>query len=367
MNNEPRNIFMTGATGVLGRGLIREILTTSSDSLYLLVRRQRTRSHWARIRKILAESDLEIYLGTRVHVIEGDVTFPNLGIPEGDREILLKKVTHVFHVAALTTLNASQADCERINLGGTVEVLKFAWDLKKRGRLERFFYFSTAYVAGSRQTYCSQEDELPAKPAFANFYESSKYAAETCVRRALDEGLPVTIFRPSIVVGDSRTGEVGEFNVIYPFIKMYAHGILKKIPSHPENSFNIVPIDFVIQASLYLSNHPSSLGKTFHLVTQDAPTIGMFLDMTRKEYPAIPSIEFVPPESFDVLQFSSNEQSVYQMLEPYMGYLNDHLTFDTANTAALLEGSGIEFPRTDSSFLKVLTQYAVDQGYLLLR
>ncbi len=366
MNNSSRVIFMTGGTGVLGREMVAEILKNSSDRLFLLVRRKKTLSHWARIRKILAASNLEVFLGTRVHVVEGDVTFPGLGLSDADRETLIRQVTHVFHVAALTTLNASREDCERINLGGTEEVLKFVSDLKKRGKLERFFYFSTAYVAGSRQTYCSLEDELPSKPVFANFYESSKYAAETRVRQVMKEGLPVTIFRPSIVVGDSRTGEVGEFNVIYPFMKMFAHGILKKIPTHPENSVNIVPIDFVIAASLYISTLPESIGKTYHLVTQKPPTIGMILKMG-DDYPSFPPIEVIPPEKFQPDSLDLNEKSVYQMLEPYMGYLNDHLTFDTTNTKAALSSCSISFPKTDYSFLKVLTQYAVDQGYLLLK
>ena len=244
--------------------------------------------------------------------------------------------------------------------------MKLARDLKERGRLERFFYFSTAYVSGSRQTYHAKEDELPERPVHANFYESSKYAAEKKVRAAMAEGLPVTIFRPSIIVGDSRTGEVSEFNVIYPFMKLFAHGILSILPSRPENSFNIVPIDFVVEASLCIARQKNSLGKTFHLVTEDPPTIEMLLRIKDEEYPAVPPIEIIPPDVFRAEDMDASSQNVFQILQPYLGYLNDHLTFDTANTRKALEGTAIGLPKTDYDFLKTLLRYAVSAGYLLV-
>lgn len=361
-----RVLFLTGATGVLGREFIKEILKSTDDQLYLLVRRKGTQSHWERIRKILSPAGLERSLGTRVHVLEGDVELPGFGLKDYEIAKLRRKVTDFFHVAALTTLNASEAECIKTNVGGTQTALEYALDFKKNGSLKRFYYFSTAFVSGSRQTYHAFEDELTPRPAFANHYESSKYQAESLVRQAMADGLPATIFRPSIVVGDSQTGEVGEFNVIYPFMKLFAHGILKKIPTQPENAFNIVPIDFVIKASVYISGLESSIGKTYHLVTQEPPSIGMMLKMKDAEFPRFSPVEIIPLESFDKGSLDAMEQVVYEMMEPYIGYLNDHLTFDTSNAEQALQGSGISFPKTDYQFLKTLCQYAVDQGYLIL-
>ena len=365
MNNR-RSIFLTGVTGTLGKELIREILETSNDRLFVLIRRKGRNSHWDRARKILSDYGLERYLGTRVEVFEGDVTFPGLGLREDERKVLRKEVCEFYHVAALTALNGSREECERINVGGTEQALALAWDLRRQGNLERFFYFSTAYVAGSKQTYCAREDGLPEKPAHANFYESSKYQAEKKVRAAGAEGLPVTIFRPSIVVGDSLTGEVSEFNVIYPFMKLFAHGILKILPTRLENSFNIVPIDFVIKASLAIARQNESIGKTFHLVTKTPPTIGMLLQLKNEVYPELPAIEVISPEDFRKENLGPMEQTVFEMLEPYLGYLNDSLTFDTTMTATMLEKTDISFPKTDYGFLRTLLQYAVDAGYLVV-
>jgi len=180
------------------------------------------------------------------------------------------------------------------------------------------------------------------------------------------EGLPATIYRPSIVVGDSGTGEVSEFNVIYPFMKLFGHGILTKLPTRLDNTFNIVPIDFVIRAALAIAKQETTVGKCFHLVTRTPPTIGMFLKLKEEEYPNAPAIHVIDPDDFNAEDLSAGEQMVFSMLRPYMGYLNDHLSFDTRNTEEALRHTGIAFPETDYAFLKILTKYAVDAGYLLI-
>lgn len=363
---EARTLLITGVTGTLGKEMIKELILTTEDKLYVLVRRKGRHSHWDRMRKILAAANLERYLGTRIQVLDGDVTLPQLGISDENLSVLRSEVTEFFHVAALTALNGSQEDCARINTGGAKNAVDLAWDLYKNGKMKRFFYFSTAYVAGSRQTYRSFEDALPENPAHANFYESSKYQAEKNVREAMKSGLPLTIFRPSIVVGDSRTGEVSEFNVIYPFMKLFAHGILTVLPTRLENSFNIVPIDFVIKSSMAIARQAGSVGKTFHLVTQNPPMIGTLLKVKTEEYPQLAHVEVISPDEFKPENLDVVSKSVYQMLEPYLGYLNDDLTFDTANTEEALRGTGIAMPKTDEEFLKLLLRYAVDAGYLIL-
>ncbi len=362
-----KNLFITGVTGTLGKEFVRDILLNGDEKLYVLVRRTPRLSHWDRMRKILAGFGLEKELATRVEVLNGDITLPNLGLSEEDIEMLRGRIDEFFHIAALTALNGSEEDCNKINYGGTVEALKMAWDFRRNGKLKRFFYFSTAYASGSRQVFHAPEDSLPSHMAHANFYESSKYKSETEVRKAMKDGLPVTIFRPSIVVGDSKTGEVSEFNVIYPFMKLFAHGIISTLPTRPENSFNIVPIDFVIRASRAISQQPDSVGKTFHLVSPAPPTIGMLLHIKDTDYPDVPPIKIVPPESFKKENLDPLGQTVYSMLEPYLGYLNGGLTFDIKNTEKALEGTEIDFVTTDESFLRVLLGYAVNAGYLVVQ
>lgn len=360
-----RTFLLTGVTGALGTEVFKTLIQTTEDKLYLLVRRRQRSSHWDRIRKLLQSWGCESQLGIRVHALEGDVSQSNFGLKDYEIESLKSEVTHFYHIAALTALNGSEEDCYRINFGGTKHALDIAWQLRNLGKLERFFYFSTAYVAGSLHDYVSLEDGLPEDPAHANYYESSKYNAEKKVRGAMLEGLPTTIFRPSIVVGDSKTGAVSEFNVIYPFMKLFASGMMGKLPADPKNAFNIVPIDFIVNATLAISKKSDSVGKTYHLVSEKPLRIGMFLKMKDKEFPQFPHIELINPEMFTVESLSPMEQFIYTMMQPYLGYLTGHLSFDTTNTRAALEGTGIKQPVTDYDFMKILTQYAVDQGYLV--
>ncbi len=359
-------IFMTGATGVLGQDLVKELLQTTDSEIAVLARAKNRNSHSDRVQKILNEMGLDSPLKSRIHIIEGDVTLPRFGIKTSDLEFLERETKVFYHIAALTALNGTEKDCQKINVGGTEHALEIAWDLKKKGRLERFVYFSTAFVAGSLWTYHSKEDELPEAPAFANHYESSKYRSETKVREAMAKGLPATIIRPSIVVGHSETGEVSDFNVIYPFIKLFAHGVLSKIPTLPENTFNIVPIDFVIKATCAIVSNSKTIGKTYHLVSSKPPSMALLLKLRDEKYPHIPEIEVIPPDDFKKSNLNPQEQMVFSMMEPYLGYLNGHLTFDTKNTEEILRGTSIPLPETDYDFLKTLVGYAVKTGYLAI-
>lgn len=366
MTDKSKTIFLTGVTGTLGQDFIELLLKETSHRLILLARGKKAQSAEERIRDILDKKGLAGEVGKRIDVVDGDITSAKLGLTDAQIEKLKGSVQLFFHIAALTTLNGSEQDCFDINFEGTKNVLELIWILRNEGKLERFYYFSTAFVAGSKQTYESKEDELAVEPAHANFYEASKYAAEGKVREAMAKGLPVTIFRPSIVVGDSQTGKVNDFNVIYPFLRLFAHGALTTLAADLDNSFNIVPIDFVVKAAKEIAFHEDSVGKTYHLVTPNQPTIRQLMDVTYKEYPNTPKINVVSTDEFKVEDLGEEEKMVYDILDPYLGYLNDHLTFDYTNTKAALEGTDLSLPNTDEEFLKRLLKYAVDTGYLVL-
>lgn len=356
---------MTGATGVLGRDLVKQILDTTSDELIVLARSSHKHKAEERVKKLLAPK-IKPEQFKRIRVLEGDVTIPNLGLSQELIERLGSEVDDFFHVAALTALNGSEEDCMRINYFGTEQALHIARVWCFKGKLKKFVYFSTAYAAGSLKKCHSLESELPKNPGHANFYESSKYRSENKVRESMAEGLPVIIIRPSIVVGHSETGEVSDFNVIYPFFKLFAHGVISKLVGRAHHKFNIVPIDFVVNATLALSKNQANIGKTFHLVSKDPPSIGSLLKLKDEVYPRLPAIELVDPDDFDADTLQADEKYVFEMLRPYLGYSNDLLTFDTAETEKALKGTGVEFPVTDEHFLRTLIGYAVKVGYLVV-
>jgi long-chain acyl-CoA synthetase len=361
---ESKVLFMTGVTGGIGRELLRIFLERTEDRLILLVRPKASESHHQRVEKLLGKLGVNGRREGRIRVMAGDLTQPKLGLSPEDWASVVREADEFYHSAALTNLGASWEDAERINLHGTLRALELAREAAGRGRLGRFFYFSTAYVAGSLTPLHALEDELPEKPVFGNAYEATKFEAERKVREEQALGLPTTIFRPSIVVGDSLRGAVTDFNVIYPFLRLFAHGLLKRIPARLEHSFNIVPIDFVVEAAFALSRRDGTSGKAFHLVTENPPTLRMLLQV-KDEYGNFPDVEVVQPENFAVEDLNPREREIFSSLDPYLGYLGSTLTFDTKNTRQALKGSGVSFPKTDRSFLKKLVDYAIQRGYFL--
>ncbi|MBI2167484.1 MAG: SDR family oxidoreductase [Candidatus Omnitrophica bacterium] len=360
----PRNLFVTGATGGIGRELVRMFLEETPDRLFLLVRAKNSDSEEVRIEKLLKKIGTNGASKDRIRVVSGDLTQPRLGLSPGDWETVTRQTDEFYHIAALTNLGAEWDLSEKINLHGTNCVLETAKEALRSGRLKRFFYFSTAYVAGSFTRICSLEDELPENPSFANNYEATKYLAEKRVREEMAQGLPAVIFRPSIVVGDSKRGAVSEFKVIYPFWRLFAHGLLKKLPSRLENSFNIVPIDFVVEAAFHLSRRDDSVGKTFHLVTENPPTLGLLLRV-KEEFGISSPVEVIPPEEFSVETLDPFEREIFSKIDPYLGYLTSSLSFDTQNARKFLRGTGTDFPKTDRNFLKKVLGYALEKGYFL--
>jgi len=359
-----KTLFITGATGNLGRELVRLFLEKTGDRLLLLVRPKSSDSHHSRIEKLLGKFGINGRSKNRIEVLAGDVAQPRLGLKQGDWDRAVRETDEFYHIAALTNLGAAWNEAEKINFQGTNFALDLARVMKEKGRLKRFFYFSTAYVAGSLTPTHALEDELIEKPAFANAYEETKYLAEKKVREESKRGLPVTVFRPSIVVGDSASGAVSEFNVIYPFMRLFAHGFLKKIPARLEHSFNIVPIDFVVRASFAIARQRESLGRAFHLVTENPPTLRMFLQM-KEEVGNFPPVEVVDPEEFSMEDLDEHEKMIFSSLNPYLGYLGGSLTFDTKNTRQALRKTGLSFPDTNLAFLRKIAGYAVEKGYFL--
>ena len=180
-------------------------------------------------------------------------------------------------------------------------------------------------------------------------------------------GLPVSIFRPSIVVGHSVTGRPTSFNVSYPFFKLLASGMLSKIPVHAEACLNMVPVDFVAQAIVSISDLPQSLGKTYHLVSKKPTPMRLFQELD-VHYPHLSHlfrrVTLVDPEQFDPASLPEEEQLLYWGLEAYLPYLEDHMALDTRNMDAILPAIGMEWPETGTPFIRRLFEYVIGVGYI---
>ena len=252
-------IFLTGFPGFIAGRLVKR-LAEEGARFQLLVQP----AFMARAREEAARLASELSLpADNFRLVEGDITRPGLGLAPPELERARRETTVLFHLAAIYDLAVRRDLAFRVNVEGTHNVNEFA--LAAPG-LRRYHYVSTCYVAGLR-TGRILETELRHEAGFRNFYEETKYLAELEVD-ALKASVPVTIHRPAVVCGDSRTGETAKYDGVY-----YLIHYLRKRPSllslanigNRRVRLNLVPVDFVVEAMTALAGDERAAGATLQL------------------------------------------------------------------------------------------------------
>ncbi len=262
------NLFITGGSGFIGESILARLLGNSQyKTIYVLIRPKKRRSAEGRINELIRKitpPELIHKATEKIKAISGDITMPKLGMSKSDIEKVSNSVNQILHTAASVDFGLPIKASREINVEGTRKVIELAEACMKRGSLKRFDYVSTAFVGGIKKGEFT-EDDLVCGQSFANAYEQSKYEAELLLNKYKTK-FPITIYRPSVVVGDSRTGYTTHFNVIYWPIRMLAKGYMRFIiPHSPRSKIDIVPVDFVTDSIVALMQSKDSLGETFHL------------------------------------------------------------------------------------------------------
>lgn len=342
MNGEEL-ILVTGATGFLGVQLVRELLDRHPEAtLALLIRDRADQSGQQRADAFIPAADR-----SRVQVFSGDVAHPNCGLEPAAYARLVTETTRVIHSAATVRFDHSLDEARRINVDGTRHILDFAG--AARG-LRSFVYVGTAYVAGERSDLV-RENELAIGQNYRNTYEQTKAEAEALVRSRLDS-MPGVILRPSIIVGDSRTGVTSSFKMMYWPLKIYARRLWRTVPGYPDAVLDIVPVDFVAEAVAWLLFDKAALGSTVHLCAgpRGSATIEQ-VAACAMEYFDGPEPRYVDPKLFFAvvrpLLFMSlwgRKRRVLRDGRAYRDYFTMRMQFDTTNAERLLAPAGIAPP-----------------------
>jgi thioester reductase-like protein len=260
-------ILLTGATGHVGSALLPRLLA-DPDARVLALVRAKNAEHLAKRRADLLAVMPEGFPADRFEVVAGDVSAPGLGMSAADAERVASDVRSVIHSAASVRFDMPEDKADKENMASTAEILGLCRSLAERGRLVRYDHVSTCYVAGDR-TGRVLEGECDEGQGFRNSYEWSKCQSEKKVRAAIAEGLPAAIHRPSIIVGDSSTGETRAFNVLYWPLRLYAGGWWRVFPGRPDALVDVVPVDFVADAIRDLRRNSETIGRCFHLAAGD--------------------------------------------------------------------------------------------------
>ena len=212
---------------------------------------------------------------TRIEAVRGDATLQQFGLPDREYGTLAEECSHVIHAAGSVRMNLSLEEARRSAVASAREILGFARKMADAGRLEKIEFVSTVGIAGKRvgslpETWIDEPRE------FHNTYEQAKSEAEDLVRHAVEhEGLPITVHRPSMVIGDSRDGRVIHFQIFY-FICEFLSGrrTLGLYPDFGDVRLDIIPADRVAGAIVAASGDNSTTGRIFHLCSgPDAPRL----------------------------------------------------------------------------------------------
>jgi short-subunit dehydrogenase/thioester reductase-like protein len=344
------NYFLTGATGFIGRHLVERLLQREG-TIYALVRAgsrgrlEELRTGWG--------AD-----GARIVPIAGDLSQPGLGVSEEDMVTMRGEIDHFFHLAAIYDLTADAESQEIANVEGTRHAVELA------GAIEAgcFHQVSSIAVAGLydgewREDMFDGAQKLDNNPYFRTKHESERVVREECSR-------PWRVYRPGIVVGDSRTGEMDKVDGPYYFFKLLQRA-RKVLPSWlptigvEGGKINLVPVDYVAAAMDHIAHQPGLDGQAFHLTDPNPRTAGEIVNLFAKAADAPQMTVRLEADVVDPaasllstgLKFFPPGRRIADRLlgelglpSSILGYVNYPTTFDSTNAQAALEGSGIEVP-----------------------
>jgi thioester reductase-like protein len=294
-------------------------------------------------------------------IVAGDITEENLGMSGADLDRARNETTTLFHLAAIYDLAVTRDLAIRVNLDGTRNVNQFARSIND---LWRYHYVSTCYVAGRREGII-MENELRHDAGFRNHYEETKYLAEMEVEMLKSE-LPITIHRPAVVCGDSRTGETAKYDGIYyliHYLRKWPGGLTLLNIGNREVSLNLVPVDFVIDAMVTLARDDRAIGMTVQLADPAPLNTRQLFDEISKVIGGRDSLATVPAGIVYpvlMLPFAPKITGLPHSAVPYF-FLEQ--AYDTARSRELLEPHGIRCP-TFSSYVEALVNFVAEHPQL---
>src|SRR5215218_7214315 len=353
------NYFVTGATGFIGRNLVERLLQREG-TIFALVRAG-SRGRLEELRTAWGAD------GARIVPIAGDLAQPSLGISEEDLLVLRGSVDHLFHLAAIYDMTADAETQEIANVEGTRHAVELA------GTIEAGCFHQVSSIAAAglyrgewREDMFEEAEKLDTHPYFRTKHESERVVREECSR-------PWRVYRPGIVVGDSRTGEIDKVDGPYYMFRLLQQA-RRVLPSWlptvgiEGGEINVVPVDYVAAAMDHIAHQPGLDGQAFHLTdpapksagevinlfarAADAPQATFRLDSGVTD-PAVglvrTGMRFFPPAK-RLTNAALNELGIPPGV---LNYVNYPTHFDSTQTQAALAGSGIEVPPLESYAARV--------------
>jgi thioester reductase-like protein len=357
-------VLLTGVTGFVGTAVLARLLRRSDRPVIALVRGADGDDAAARLRAALEDvfepADVEAH-AARCTAVPSDLLRDDLGLDRPTREDLAHRCDEIIHCAASVTFDLPLHEARAVNAAGASRVAHLAERAMQRGAgLRRLAHVSTAYVAGDRDGAFGEEDVTRGIP-FRNTYEQTKHEAEELLRAWAPE-LPLQIVRPSIVVGDRRSGWTRSFNVLYWPLRQFSKGRLPVIPAIADAPVDVVPVDYVADVVLGLADAPPG---TYHAVAgQQASTVRDIIDLASARF-GIEAPAIVPPRLLDealARPMGDAQRRALERARVYFPYFALRVRFDDRTTRDALAGSGVQTaPLAD--YFDALMDYAERESW----
>lgn len=362
------HLLLTGVTGLVGRYLIKDLLQAQRP-IAVLVRPTRRATARQRVENVMCYWDQRLGRTLpRPVVLEGDITDPDLGLDARGMRWVAEHCDGVLHNAASLTFQSTGKASEpwRSNVEGTRHVL----ELCRNAQIRQFHHVSTAYVCGLREGRVL-ETELDVGQELSNDYEQSKVEAEKMVRSS-DFIKDLTVYRPAIIIGDSKTGYTTTYHGFYAPLQLVCTmtqtltrdetGRMVASARFPLDGFetkNLVPVDWVSEVIAHIVTHPEHHGKTYHLTPRHPVTVRLLADVL-EQVAGFYAVSFTGAGT--VLPDLTEQEVLFrQMISVYNSYWRDDPTFDTTNTDTA--APHLPCPHVDRKMLLKMSDYALSVNF----
>jgi thioester reductase-like protein len=342
-------VLLTGLPSFFARTMCEEIVRSSPRTfVYALVRAK----HAALAREAL--DTLPLAERSRVHLVEGDAASMDLGLSGAEFMQLATEVDRIHHSAGISYLGVDQATAAHVNEDGAREILEFAAACKG---LKCLVHHSTALVSGDRTGYV-YEDDLQKGQRFRNVVEETKAHAEKRMRGAMRK-LPIAVIRPSMVVGDSGTGEIDRFDGPYLLVLLIVTSpadIALPLPGRGDVPLNIVPADYVARAARIIGLDPRAPGRTFHVVDPAPMTARRVFELIALAGGRRMPRGFIPANVTKALLRTPGLERFAQSPRAFFDALATPVTWASVNADEILSDANLRCPPFES-YVEKLVEY----------
>jgi len=291
----------------------------------------------------------------RVDLIEGDAASMDLGLSGAELRALGREVDVIHHCAHVSYPGVDRENAEHVNVGGALEVLEVA---RACPGLRALVHYSTASVSGDRAGHVLEED-LAKGQGFHNVVEETSAKAEHVMRAAAPE-VPVVVLRPSIIVGDSKTGEVDRMDGPYLLILLMLTSppdLAMPLPGRGDVLLNMVPVDYVVRAALALERDPRAIGRTFHLADPAPLTARRVFELVARAGGRRTPRGFIPANLTKALLRTPGIERFVRSPRAFIETLGTNVTYSTRNADELLGATGVRCPPFEE-YVDTIVEYA---------